>query len=79
MTATTFDTFSAAQDLERAGIERKQAEAIAKAVHRGDEGGLRYALREMRAALATLETRLANRLSAVVLTAVSPAVVSRLR
>ena len=38
MTATTFDTFSAAQDLERAGIERKQAEAIAKAVHRGDEG-----------------------------------------
>ena len=37
MSTTTFDTLSAAQDLEAAGIERKHAEAIAKAIHHGDE------------------------------------------
>ena len=37
MTSATFDPLSAAQDLEAAGIERKHAEAIAKAVNHGDE------------------------------------------
>ena len=37
MTATTFDTLTAARDLEAAGFERRQAEAIAKAVHHRDE------------------------------------------
>ena len=37
MSAGPFDTLSAAQDLESAGIERKHAEAIAKAIHHGDE------------------------------------------
>ena len=37
MSTTTFDTLSAAQDLEAAGIERKHAEAVAKAIHHGDE------------------------------------------
>ena len=37
MSANPFDTLSAAQNLEAAGIERKHAEAIAKAIHHGDE------------------------------------------
>ena len=37
MSAGPFDTLSAAQDLESAGIERKHAEAIAKAINHGDE------------------------------------------
>ena len=37
MTATTFDTLTVARDLEAAGFERRQAEAIAKAVHHRDE------------------------------------------
>ena len=35
MAASTFDTLTAAQDLEAAGIERKHAEAIAKTVRAG--------------------------------------------
>ena len=37
MSANPFDTLSAAQDLESVGIERKHAEAIAKAINHGDE------------------------------------------
>ena len=37
MSTATFDTLSAAQDLEAAGIERHHAEAIAKAINHGDE------------------------------------------
>ena len=37
MNAGTFDTLTAAQDLEAAGIERKHAEAIARAISHGDE------------------------------------------
>ena len=33
MNTTSFDTLSAAQDLEAAGIERRQAEAIAEGMH----------------------------------------------
>ena len=35
MNASTFDTLSAARDLEAAGVERSQAEAIAKAIRNG--------------------------------------------
>ena len=34
MTASTFDALSAARDLEAAGIERRQAEAIAEGMRR---------------------------------------------
>ena len=34
MTASTFDTLAAARDLEAAGIERRQAEAIAEGMRR---------------------------------------------
>ena len=37
MTSTTFDTLTAARDLEAAGIERGHAEATATAIGRGDE------------------------------------------
>ena len=37
MSAAALDTLSVARDLEAAGIERGHAEAIAKAVHHGDE------------------------------------------
>ena len=39
MSASTFDTLTAARDLEAAGVERSQAEAIAKAI-RDDQGDL---------------------------------------
>ena len=35
MTASTFDTLSAAGNLEAAGVERRQAEAIAGAIRNG--------------------------------------------
>lgn len=35
MSGTTFDTLAAARDLEAAGVERSQAEAIAKAIRDG--------------------------------------------
>ena len=37
MRAAAFDTLSAAQDLEAAGFERPQAEAIARAINHHDE------------------------------------------
>ena len=56
MSAAAFDTLSAAQDLEAAGIERRQAEAIAKAINHGDERAATKA--ELRAELAALEARM---------------------
>jgi len=35
MNASTFDTLAAARDLEAAGVERQQAEAIVKTIHDG--------------------------------------------
>ena len=35
MNASTFDTLTAARDLEAAGVERSQAEVIAKAIRDG--------------------------------------------
>ena len=63
MTASTFDTLSAAQDLEAAGIERRQAEAIAKAINHGDEraatkADLATAIAELKADNASLRADL---------------------
>ena len=63
MTATTFDTLTAARDLEAAGVERRQAEAIA--------GTVRQAINADRDALATqadlagLESRIDVKLEAL--------------
>ena len=56
MAASTFDTLSAAQDLEAAGIERKHAEAIAKVVSHGDERAATKA--DLEAAIAGLRADL---------------------
>ena len=63
MTASTFDTLSAAQDLEAAGSERRQAEAIAKAINHGDEraatkADLATAIAELKADNASLRADL---------------------
>ena len=56
MTASTFDTLTAARDLEAAGVERRQAEAIASAIRNG-QGDLATKA-DLEAGLATLESRL---------------------
>ena len=63
MSAAAFDTLSAAQDLEAAGIERRQAEAIAKAINHGDEraatkADLATAIAELKADNASLRADL---------------------
>ena len=72
MTATTFDTLTVARDLEAAGFERRQAEAIAKAVHHGDEraatkadldtaiGGVRSEVASLRSEVASVRSELAT-------------------
>ena len=59
MNGTTFDTLSAARELEAAGIERHQAEAIAGAIHNG-QGDL-VTKDHLDAKLAELEARLIER------------------
>ena len=59
MNGTTFDTLSAARELEAAGIERRQAEAIAGAIHNG-QGDL-VTKDHLDAKLAELEARLIER------------------
>ena len=56
MNGTTFDTLGAARELEAAGIERRQAEAIAGAIRNG-EGDL-VTKDHLDARLAGLENRL---------------------
>ena len=61
--SVAFDTLGAARSLEAAGIERKHAEAIAQAIHHGDERAATKAdlaaLRtELRGELATLRSEL---------------------
>ena len=67
MNTATFDTLTAAQDLEATGIERRQAETIAEGMRRAvgaDRGefatkaGLDTAVPTLRPEFATLETRL---------------------
>ena len=57
MNAGTFDSLTAARDLEGAGVERSQAEAIAKAIRHG-QGEL-----VTKADLAALEARIDKRLA----------------
>ena len=61
MSAATFDTLSTARELEAAGVERRQAEAIAEGMRRAvsaDRGEL-----ATKADLAALETRLRSDLA----------------
>ena len=72
MTATTFDTLTVARDLEAAGFERRQAEAIAKAVHHRDEhaitkadldtaiDGVRSEVASVRSEVASVRSELAS-------------------
>ena len=59
MTASTFDTLTAARKLESAGVDRSQAEAIAGAIHNGQ--GELVTKDHLDAKLADLETRLIER------------------
>ena len=65
MTATTFNPLEAAQDLEAAGIDRKHAEAIAKAINHGDEraitkADLDTAINGVRSEVASVRSELAT-------------------
>ena len=61
MAAAAFDTLSAARDLEAAGIERTHAEAIAKAIHHGDERAATKA--DLKVEMDGLETRINAKLA----------------
>ena len=69
MNGTPFDTLGAARELEAAGIERRQAEAIAGAIRNG-EGDL-VTKDHLDARLAGLEARLVERESRLVKWAVA--------
>ena len=56
MTATAFDTLKAARDLEAAGVEQRQAEAIAAAIRDGQ--GELATKADLIASLAGLEARM---------------------
>jgi len=63
MTTSTFDTLTAARELEAAGLDRRQAEAIAKTVRNGQgelatKADLDSTAAALRADLVTLEVRL---------------------
>ena len=62
--AAAFDTLKAARDLEAAGIDPKQAEAIVGAVRAG-QGDL-VTIPVLKAELSALETRLTLRILAIV-------------
>lgn len=69
MASTAFDTFQAAHALESAGVDRAQAEAIAEAIRLRPDHATKSDLAELRMELrgdmASLETRLTNRIYAV--------------
>ena len=56
MTANTFDTLTAARELENTGLDRRQAEAIAQEIRNGQ--GELVTKDHFTAALADLENRL---------------------
>ena len=67
-----FDTLAVAQQLAAGGVERDQAEVIAKAIHDGLEQGnhvtsdqFKAGLAEVRAEIAALDTRLSTQISDV--------------
>ena len=65
MASAAFNMFKAARALESAGVDRAQAEAIAEAIQQRQDHATKADLAELRAELradmATLETRLTNR------------------
>ena len=63
--ATVFDTAATVRALEDAGLERKQAEAIATACREAAEGAEPVTQSSLDAALAQLETKLTWRLISV--------------
>ena len=65
MASTAFDTFQAARALECVGMDRAQAEAIAEAIQQRQDHATKADLAELRADMATLETRLTDRFYAV--------------
>jgi len=69
MASTAFDTFQAAHALESAGVDRAQAEAIAEAIRfrldQATKSDLAELRMELRGDMASLETRLTNRIYAV--------------
>ena len=64
MSATPFDTFSAARALEAAGVDRSQAEAIASAIGHAGEYATKADVSKLASELASfraeMETRLAG-------------------
>ena len=72
MTATAFDTLAAARDLETAGMDRAQAEAVASAIRAG-QGDLAtradLATVTTKADLAALEARMTWRIAGLVIAA----------
>lgn len=66
MTAAAFDTLRAARDLEAAGFERRQAEAIATAINHGDEHTATKAdVKALEADIKALEVRVDAKLEAL--------------
>ena len=70
-----FDTLTVAQQLSAGGVDRDQAEVIAKAIHDGLEHGdhvtsdqFRAGLAEVRTEIANLETRLVRWMVGTVIT-----------
>ena len=66
MTAAAFDTLRAARDLEAAGFERRQAEAIATAINHSDEHTATKAdIKALNADIKALEVRVDAKLEAL--------------
>ena len=66
MTAAAFDTLRAARDLEAAGFERRQAEAIATAINHSDEHTATKAdVKALEADIKALEVRVDAKLEAL--------------
>ena len=70
MSAAAFDTLSAAQDLEAAGFERPQAEAIARAINHHDEraatkADLDTTTTKLEASMTKLESQLDARIASL--------------
>ena len=66
MTAAAFDTLRAARDLEAAGFERRQAEAIATTINHSDEHTATKAdIKALEAGIKALEARVDAKLEAL--------------
>ena len=65
MASAAYDSFKAARALESAGVDRVQAEAIAKAIQQSRDYATKSDIAELRAEMAALETRLSNRMYAI--------------